>query len=229
MTAMPIEHARALALLADGTTAQEASSATTVPLGRIVQLARRQGWTIHPATGLAIDPLEDDKKPVLPDDVAAIAATWTDKPRLVPDNSPAGEPEAGSVDDLLADARNCDDRQVQTALGRADTAIAKLRDIYTLAAERIAAEQQREAVRQAALAEVEQLERQLAEARQRARDAGAKPSRSSGTASAPGSATPTDKQIRQWARENGVACNPVGRLNSDVRAAYADAHRAVAV
>lgn len=226
MTAIPIEHAQALALLADGTTAQETGSATALPLGRIVQLARRQGWNIHPTTGLAIDPRQDDNKPVLPDDVAAIAARWQGP---VIDDDPDIETDAESVDDLLTDARECEDRQVHAALGRAETAIAKLRDIYSEASTRIAAERQREADRQAALAEVEQLEQQLAEARQRARDAGAKPSRTPGKTPAPDASGPTEKQIRAWARENGVACNPVGRVNSEARAAYINAHRPVAV
>lgn len=215
---MPVEQARALALLAEGATGQEAAKQSGLTLGRIVQLARRQGWNIHPTTGLAIDPAQDDNKPVLPEDVAAVAAAWTGRPRIVI------EARQGDVDELLADARDCDDRHVQAALVKADAAIDKLRDVYESVSERIAEEQARQAARDAALAEVAELERKLAAARQRAKDAGAKPARTA-TKTAEGV---TDKEIRAWARQHDIDVPKIGRVSQTIRDQYEAAHRAVA-
>jgi len=214
---LPVDQAQALALLAEGKTAQEAGAATLLPLGRVVQLARRQGWTIHPSSGLAFDVAQDDHKPVLADDIAAIASRWADRPATVIDDTEDG------VDELLANARACDDRQVRAALGKAETAIGRLRELYGSAAERIAEEQAREAERLAALAEIAELERKLAGARQRAKDIGAKPAHRAdqqGGASA--------KEVRAWARERGIDVPDIGRVSRDLRDQYEAAQRAVA-
>lgn len=182
-SAMPVEHARALALLCDNKTAQEAAEQTGLQLGRVVQLARRQGWTIHHDTAIAIDPHEPDKRPRVPDDVAAVLATAPTVPEppaspAVPEAKPVREeppaPAVNSVDRLLAEARACDDRHVQAALQKVDAAITKLSDAYREAADRLAAEREAEAARQTALAEVTELERKLAEARARAKQLGVK-------------------------------------------------------
>ncbi|MER5322312.1 Lsr2 family DNA-binding protein [Streptosporangium roseum] len=218
-TTMPAEQARALAVLAKGNTAQDAAAETGLKLATVVQVARRQGWTVHPTTGLAADLSRDDSKPVLPDDIAHLAEECEPKPRIVItlDENP--------VDELLADARRCNDRHVQAALRRAESAIGKLADAYSGVAERIAAEQAREAAKQAALDEVADLERQLVEARRRVKAAGVAPGRVT-RRSADGA---TDAEIRAWAAENGIDCNSRGAVSSKVRRQHGDAHRRVAV
>lgn len=224
MTVMPVEHARALVLLAEGKTAKEAADATGQPLGRIVQLARRQGWTIHPATQLAMAPMEDDDVLRLPQEVLDIAAAWREEPPAEQDAQ-----AEDLVDELLADARECDDRQVKAALLKTEAAIGKLRQTYEAVAERIAAEEARAAERAAALAEVAELERRLEAARQRAKNAGAKTLRSSARSStgAPAGEV-TDRQVRDWAAEHGIPVNRIGRVSKDVRQQYEQAHTAVA-
>ncbi|WP_433541996.1 Lsr2 family DNA-binding protein (plasmid) [Streptosporangium sandarakinum] len=217
-TALHADHAHALALLAEGNTAQHAAAETGLKLATIVQAARRQGWTVHPTTGLAADLSKDDGKPALPADVAAIAATRTPKPRIV--ITTTGDP----VDELLANARVCDDKHVQAALNRAEAAIGKLRDTYAGVAERRAAEEAAAAARQAALDEVAELERKLADARQRAKAAGATIRATRGTQNGA-----TDADIRAWALGKGIECNRIGRVSRTVREQYENAHRPVAV
>lgn len=224
MTVMPVEYARALVLLAGGETATNAADATGQKLATVVQLARRQGWTIHPATQKAKAPMEDDDVLRLPQDVMDIAAAWTDEPPAEEDPQ-----EEHLVDELLANARECDDRQVKAALHKAEKAISKLRETYDAVAERIAAEEARAAERAAALAEVAELERRLEAARQRAKNAGAKTSRSPARPST-GSPTGevTDREVREWAAEHGIDINRIGRVSKEVRKQYEDAHTAVA-
>jgi hypothetical protein len=223
MTVMPVEYARALVLLAEGETAANAADATGQKLATVVQLARRQGWTIHPATQKAKAPMEDDDVLRLPQEVLDIAAAWRDEP-------PAEDLEVEElVDELLANARECNDRQVKAALVKAETAIGKLRETYEAVAERIAAEEARAAERAEALAEVAELERRLEAARQRAKNAGAKTSRSPARPST-GSPTGevTDREVREWAAEHGIDVNRIGRVSKEVRKQYEDAHTAVA-
>lgn len=222
MTTTPLEHARALALLCEGHTARDAGAATGLPLGRVVQLARRQGWTIHPTTQLATDPTRSDGKPVLPEGIAAILAA---APAL--EETPDPDHGEDSVDQLLADARDCDDRHVQAALHRAETAVRKLREVYQETAARIAAERRAEQERQAALAEIAELERKLAAARERAKQAGVKPRRRPAGAPIAGGSGVTDRAIRAWAIANGVECSPRGRVSQAVRDQFLAAHQEV--
>ncbi|GAA4209526.1 hypothetical protein GCM10022252_76180 [Streptosporangium oxazolinicum] len=215
---MPADQARALFLLADGHTVQVAATETGLKVLTVVQAARRQGWTVHPSTGMAFDPASDNKLPVLSDDLAAIARAWT-PPKPAP--APAAE---GSVDELLADAAACDDRHVQTALSRARDAIDRLRGTYAGVAERRAEEERQAAARESALADVADLEAQLAAARQRVKDTKATTSKSRTSSN-----VPTDAEVRAWAQENGVECSRIGRVSRTVRAQYEAAHRPVAV
>jgi|GEM_PF-3857288 len=138
----------------------------------------------------------------------------------------AGVPEARdveSVDDLLAAARALDDRKVGAAVDKATSAISKLRDAYGEAARRIADEQAAQEAKTEALAEIERLKAQLAEAEARAAEVGAKvrkppPRQAGGVAS----------QARAWARENGIDVPAVGRVPRGVLEKYEAAQRAVA-
>jgi Lsr2 protein len=217
VTALPVEHAKALVLLAKGKTAKEAAEVTGQPLGRIVQLARLQGWTIHPATQLATAPMEDDDQLRLPDDIVAIAASWTD-------SRPVDAAVAdGSVDELLEDARGCGDRRVQAALGKAETALAKLHEVYEEAAQRIADEQAAEEARSAALAEIADLKARLALAERKATEAGVKLRKTPAHPKSSGAA-----KVREWARGQDIDVPDRGRIPGPVLEQYEAAHQAVA-
>ncbi|MEU6709931.1 histone-like nucleoid-structuring protein Lsr2 [Nonomuraea sp. NPDC046802] len=221
MTVIPVEHARALVLLTEGKTAKEAADATGQTLGRIVGLARQQGWTIHPSTQKATAPMEDDSVLRLPPDVVAIAASWTE--HQPEDEHTDDDVDDGSVDELLEDARDCDDRRVQSALTKAETAIARLREVYEETAARIADERAAEAARAAALAEVAELKAKLALAEQKAAEVGAKLRK---TPSKP--KTSEAAEVRKWAKAQGIDLPERGRIPGGVQEQYEDAHRAVA-
>ncbi|GGL01300.1 hypothetical protein Ppa06_69880 [Planomonospora parontospora subsp. parontospora] len=208
-TVMRPDRARAMQLLADDRTANDAAAETGLKLSTVSQAARRLGWTIHGTTYLAQDLTRDDGKPVLPD---GIAAQWTPKPRIVTD---PGEP-TGSVDRLLADARLLDDTKVQAALRRAETAVTKLREVYTETSERIEAAAVRQAEQQTVLDKVAALEQQLAAAREQVKELGVT-TRAGRRRTSDG---PGDAEIRTWAQRNGIPCSERGRVKGTVRLQY---------
>jgi hypothetical protein len=76
-----------------------------------------------------------------------------------------------------------------------------------------------EAVSAEAEAAIRELEAQLAEARAKLHPAGTRGKTRVARENAHGS----DKELRAWAAQNGVACNPVGRVSKSVRQAWAEA------
>ncbi|MFD9948756.1 hypothetical protein ACFWYW_47105 [Nonomuraea sp. NPDC059023] len=226
------EFARALRLLSTGSTAHAAASKTGVRLGRLIGLARRQGWTIHPATQLATDPLQPGGKPALDSAIAQLADTWTNPgTAITPDAAPSadesslvGHEDAAAdaaleVVALLDDARASTDTYVQAALRRVEEAIRHLRDALHSAKDRVDA-----------AAEVAELEAQLAAARQRLQ--GLKPTLAAipaaKTARKPKPGRPgavaTDADIRRWALANRVPVSERGRVAREARDAYENAH-----
>ncbi|MET8006213.1 Lsr2 family DNA-binding protein [Nonomuraea glycinis] len=209
--------AHALLLLAQGHTSRDAAAITSVPLGRLVGVARRQGWTIHPSTQLAVDPAQPDNKPVLASDIAALAATWQPpKPSIITPDEHADIAELADAD-LFDAARTCDDRKVQHALQRVEEAITRLRTAYAGVAERAVAEAARAAQQQQAAARVAELEQQLAAARRQVKDL--RQSAKSGPAT-------SDGAIRAWAKSHGIPVSERGRLAEEVRRQYDAAHPA---
>ncbi|MGA4995919.1 Lsr2 family DNA-binding protein [Nonomuraea bangladeshensis] len=210
-------YARALELLTQGHDAKDAATATGVPLGRLVSLARQQGWAIHPTTQRATDASRDDFTPVLPPKLQALSAQFVARPRVVADPD---EPDQQPYDatDLLADAADCDDRQVQAALDRARKALDKLHVVYTRVEDEREAAAQREAAKRAAADRVAELEQQLAAARERAKALGATTKRtSSGDRS-------RDRVIRAWAKSQGLDIGDFGRIPGRIRDQYDAAH-----
>lgn len=109
--------------------------------------------------------------------------------------------------DLIAQGQEHSSKRIQAAAKRADEALEKLRDLF--AAEQAKAEAQ---------AEIDQLERQLREAKARARGQAV-------TSPATAVARVDTKKIRAWAHEHGVHCPDRGRVPKRVVEAYDQAHR----
>lgn len=225
---MTPDHARALVLLADGKTAQEAASETGVQLGRIAQLARLQRAYIHPTTGKARI-MDDPDGPITLDPQVRTLADQFIPP--APEPAPAGDsPEA--IAELLRDAAlyQATDGKIQNALERLHGAADRLRDLVYAAAERAeltrreaeaaaqkAAEQERVA---AAIAEQEQ---QLAALRERARQLKGSTGRTRRTGRPRSSRSKTAK-IREWAKAEGYDVGKRGLIPVDVITAYEQAH-----
>ncbi|WP_433513873.1 Lsr2 family DNA-binding protein [Nonomuraea sp. CA-143628] len=211
-------YARALYLLTQGHEAKDAANATGVTLGRLVSLARQQGWTIHPATHRATDPSRDNFTPVLAPELQALSDIWTGRPRIV--NDPDEQDKLYNASELLAAAADCDDRHVQAALDRARKALDKLHTIHTEVEERRIAAAQREAAKQAAADQVAELEQKLAAAREKAKALGATPKRTvSGDRD-------HDHTIREWAKAQGLPISERGRIPGTIRDQYDAAHPA---
>ncbi|MEU6713015.1 histone-like nucleoid-structuring protein Lsr2 [Nonomuraea sp. NPDC046802] len=209
-------YARALLLLTQGHQAKDAATATGIQLGRLVSLARQQGWTIHSATQRATDPTRNDMTPVLAPHLQALAGQFTERPRIV--NDPDEPDEPYDATELLADAADFDDRHVKAALDRARQALDKLHTIYTQADEQRAAAVQRAAAKQAAADRITELEQQLAAAREQAKALGATTKRTTS------GDRERDPAIRAWARSQGLPINERGRIPGHIRDQYNAAH-----
>lgn len=141
-------------------------------------------------------------------DVATRPADDTDKPRPA-DPTPLGK---APVAELLTRAVDIDDKTVQRELRKTSEQIARLRQAVTAAEERAAAAR-----------EVAVLERRLAEAKARLKTATGR--RTTPADSGP-AAHASDSEVRAWAKDNGIDCNPQGRVPRSVREQYNAAHGA---
>ncbi|MFI6900280.1 histone-like nucleoid-structuring protein Lsr2 [Nonomuraea sp. NPDC050394] len=210
-------YARALFLLTQGHEAKDAATATGVTLGRLVSLARLQGWTIHPANQRTTDPSREDFTPVLAPELQALSETWTGRPRIANDAD-----EQYNASELLAAAADCDHRHVQTALDRARKALDKLHTIHTEVTERIRAAAQLEAAKQAAAEQVAELEQKLAAAREKAKALGTNTIRTTSND------RERDRAIRTWAKARGFDISERGRIPGHLRDRYDAAHHPAA-
>lgn len=122
----------------------------------------------------------------------------------VTDATPDGLGNA-PVEDLIAGAAGIKDKAVQRELGKTVEQVARLRQAVISSVERTTAAR-----------EVADLERRLAEAKARLKNAQGR--RAAG-------ARATDAEVRAWAAERGVECNPHGRVPNRVRDQYEAAHR----
>ncbi|GAA1623948.1 hypothetical protein GCM10009733_020730 [Nonomuraea maheshkhaliensis] len=208
-------YARALLFLAQGHTPKDAAAATGVPFNRLVDLARKQGWAIHPTNQRATDSSRDDFTPVLDPELVALAATWTGQPRII-----GSEDKQLSASELLAAAATCDDHKVRTALNSAMKALDKLRTAYNSVVEQEAAAAQHEAAKQAAAKRVADLKRELLAAREQAKALGASTTRASR-----GGDRGRDRRIREWAKTRGLPVSDRGQISRDIRAQYEAAHQ----
>ncbi|WP_165964225.1 histone-like nucleoid-structuring protein Lsr2 [Actinomadura sp. KC216] len=115
------------------------------------------------------------------------------------------------IPELLKAAGDIDDKSVQRELDKANEQIARLREAAVAAVERIAAAR-----------EVAVLERRLAEAKARLKSAAG--GRGTGRKDPAPTGGPTAKEIRAWAKKNGVDCPDRGKIPGPVREQYAAAH-----
>lgn len=133
--------------------------------------------------------------------------------------------EPGTIDALLVRA---DKIAEFSGTARVRRAAKKVRDAATALEEALAGveERKRAAAREAAAkakarAEVERLERELAEAKARLK--GSTPATPKAK-DATSSTTSAAARIRAWARDNGITCPAVGRVPAAVREQYENAH-----
>ncbi|MEU6721944.1 histone-like nucleoid-structuring protein Lsr2 [Nonomuraea sp. NPDC046802] len=203
-------YAHALLLLTEGHTPKDAAAATGVPVGRLSDLAREQGWAIHPTTQRVTDRRREKFTPILAPELQALAATWPG----INECTPLGASK------LLAAAADCDNPKVQTALGSAMKALDKLRTVYADVEKRRVAAVQRETAKKAAAEYVAELKQQLDAARQRAKALGV-----STTSSRSSAERELDNEIRDWAKAHQIPVGERGQISRDVRARYKAAHR----
>ncbi|MET7335892.1 histone-like nucleoid-structuring protein Lsr2 [Nonomuraea sp. NPDC005650] len=218
---MTPDHARALVLLVDGKTAQEAARETGVPLGRLAQLVRLQRGHIHPTTGKVRNTDDPNEPLTLDPQVRALADRFTPPE---PEQAPACDSPEG-IAELLREAATYEstDSKIQRALERVHGAADRLRDLVYTAAERAeTARQEAEAAaqktadREAANARVANLKRQLAEALNEANQLKETTRRARGSDSEPSESS----KIRAWAKANGYQVSERGRIPAKVIAAY---------
>jgi hypothetical protein len=203
-TATTTDLARVRQLLAAGKTVQQVADLTTWPRPRVVAvITATKGWLHDSDKDVAYEPDRPGMPPRLPD-----GAPTDPAPEPKADSKPARLSDA-PVAQLLAGAVDIDDKAVQAQLRKTTEQIARLRQLVTAAEERTAAAR-----------EIAVLERRLAEAKARLKTAGGRR-----TSTAPARAgEPTAKEIRAWAKENGIACNAKGHIPASVREQYDAAH-----
>lgn len=203
-------HAHALVLLADGATGKDTAREVGITLGRLVQLARREGWHIHPTTGKAVCSADPDQPLEVAPWVRELAATYTPEP--------TPEQKAGSLDRLLAEAADYpDDRKIQHAVKQLNGTADRLRELVGTATERAEAAKKLAAKRAEAANKVAELERQLAAARAHARELKAPVGRS-------GISKEESAKIRAWAKANDHQVAERGRIPETIIDAYNSAH-----
>ena len=180
------------------------------------------------AKGMLREPtaVRAEAKPLRPAAPAPSAA-----PLATPTAAPGGGAQQtrgrqiGALEELLADAKACDDKRVQAALLKARTALDGLRERLTAVKERHVAEQARAQAKAAARAEVERLEQELADARARAKQLTRSPAKQAaptgtGKPKPSGADKARNAAIRAWAAEQGIQVAPLGRLPVSVAAQY---------
>jgi hypothetical protein len=211
--APPAPADRVKQLLAQGKTAQQAADLTGWPRARVVALINAvHGWLLDHKTDTVYQPDNPGRLPRLPEGTAPITHEVPAKAAVT----------KGSIDALLTEAAGLDDKTVQRHLAKTTEAIGALREAVRTVAARTAAEHARQQRIAEARAEVETLERELAEAKARARQLGVK--KTAPATARPPAGGPSPKDIRAWAASAGVDCSPNGRIPAGVRAAYDQAH-----
>ncbi|WP_210651320.1 histone-like nucleoid-structuring protein Lsr2 [Nocardioides sp. SYSU D00065] len=199
--------------------------ATIVHLERdqVLDVASHHGYPDRDKLAWAVDVLEkklDDDATELPDKTAEHtreARATTPRPTVAPaPTPPAG---GGALEELITRGKAHESKRIQTAANKVLDDIDRLRTLLREDEKKHAARRKAERERAAARAEVERLERQLAEAKAKLRGDKKPAARSTPTADGPPAAT-----VRAWAAANDVECPSVGRVPAVVRAAYDEAH-----
>ncbi|GAA2092439.1 Lsr2 family DNA-binding protein [Actinomadura alba] len=206
--APPASAERVKELLEGGRTVADIATKTGWPRQRILALINGwKGWLHNHTTDIAYRP---DARPA---PTAGRGPTLPISPR-----AEVVQPHRDSATELMARATYMtDEKVVQRELTRVTEALARLRTAVTDVDQRA----EREKERKAAQERVETLERELAEARARAKELGGKRPGTTPAAAVDGA---SPKQIRAWAKGAGIACNAQGKIRRDVVDAYNAAH-----
>lgn len=192
-------------LLTERPTTAQVAKLTGWPQDRVTAVARKiPGWLLDVETDTVYRP--SDVEAAEAD--AAAAADVRERPHR---NVPPLLHRAENLADFDKDIGKAY-AQTRTALDRLKAAIAD----YDNRA-------QREAARKRALDKVAELERQLAEAKEQAKQLGGARRATRKTQTSAGGPSPA--QIRVWAASAGVDCPKHGVVPKEVRAAYEEAHR----
>lgn len=197
-------------LLAAGKTAQYAADACGWPRQHVVAFINgTKNWLYDADTDKAVQFQPDPE----PKDIPAMPQT-------------SARPTArlrGSVDELLADAGDLDDKAVQREHAKALEAVGRLRQAVTTVTARIEAEQARAAALRVAQADLEKAQKELDDAKSRLKELTGKTRASSPVTRKPETvpaSQATPQEIRAWAKERGIDCPQYGRIPIDIRQQY---------
>lgn len=197
--------------LMGGATVKETAAEADWPRQRVTALINgKRGWLLDART----DTITIGAGP-------APAAQPEPAPEPALGNSmDAHDEPAEPVDELIAAARATGITHLTRAAHKAETAVAALREVYGAHVERERADQERAEKRQAAKDKAARFKAELEATLAELKELGGKAPKPKAAASSPG----TPKQVRAWARENGVDCPQFGRVPQAVADQYSAAH-----
>ncbi|NUO57267.1 MAG: hypothetical protein HOV78_11415 [Hamadaea sp.] len=205
--------------LAGGKSLEVTASIVGLPRETVLDLASNHGYPDQSKLSWAADVLAtklDEQAKVMPERAPERPEPTPRPVAAVPRPAPAPAPaaKADDIQALLSSAKEHQSKRIQRAAEKVTDDIARLRDLIQEDERKHAERRRLEKEKAAARAEVERLEAQLAAAK--AKLGGAKvATRSTGTPA---------KEIRAWARANGVDCPGTGRVPANVVDAYKAAH-----
>ncbi|TDD77715.1 Lsr2 family DNA-binding protein [Actinomadura rubrisoli] len=203
----PTDAGRIRELLVTGKKVQQVADLTGWPRQSVIAvITATKGWLLDQEKDTVYQPGNAGMTPQLP----GTAPTPPERDQAPRADVPLGD---APVAELLAGAADIDDKAVQRELGKATDAIARLRQVVASAQERIAA-----------VREIAVLERQLAEAKARAKNAGVR--RASPAAGTAPRVRASNAEIRAWAAENGIEVASTGKIARSVIEQYDAAHGA---
>lgn len=185
-------------LIADGNRLTQIADLTGLPKGRIVKVARENGWTLNAST--------DRFAQARPTPLAAVKTA----PQTGADAEQGKAGVRPATRDLIDEGKASSVARVRRAAEKAQAALDHLAVVIDETREAEAAKRAAEAEKAAARRKVAELEAQLAAAKAALRG---KPAP---TAAATGDA----KAIRAWAAANGVECPTRGKVPAAVVEAY---------
>lgn len=207
--APPASADRVRGLLEAGHTVEQVATATGWPRQRIVALINGwKGWLHHHGRDVAYQPGSQPARQAAAPKPTAPARVQPTAPR--PTVPVSANLSVATTAELITRAADMDDKAVQRELTRLTEALARLRS----AVAGVDARAEEERKRQAAVEEIGRLEKELADAKARAKELGGKRTTKPSPAAAATGATP--KQVRAWAAANGVECNSHGRVPQGV-------------
>lgn len=223
---MSITDAEVFNLIADGGKLSAIADLTGLPKGEIVRIARESHYALNVSSDRFQPAPQARPKPqgvVRPQtDAGAVSAPTADA-SAEPSAAPAPvSPIRPAHRDLITEGKAHSSLRVQRAAVKAEVALKALAGMVESTRLEEAAKRAAENAKIEARAEVERLEKQLAQAKAKLRG----PARAAAVAVvAPNQAGAFVKDIRTWAAGAGVDCPSVGKVPARVVDAYLAAHR----